>query len=311
MIDFVLSRGFLELLVRTLLPLAAAVALGWWLADLVGGAGGVVLGVLLGAATMSAWLTTGYRGDAARAGRPLVYLPTGARLTGEAAVLGGSVVALAAGLDAVAPAIALACIGAAYVAARIVGARRAAPAPVSGTDAAAETPTPATPDWSRRGDDGSFQFGRTIALEAPLDEVWDFVWSFEQLAACIPGCEGVDEHVPHRSYTAQVRKKLGPFLIRMPLEIEIESYEERRAIRAAVVGRDQRLRSEVAQRLDVTLTAAGSGSLLQAVVGVSISGVLASVDANLVERNLDQTIGEFAAALNARLADRQLGSAAR
>jgi carbon monoxide dehydrogenase subunit G len=324
--DLVLSRAFAALLLRVVLPLAAAVAVALWLASNVGGAGGVVLGIVVALAVLAAWFATGFSGDAARAGRPLVRIPAPVRLVLETAVLVGAVVVLAWGLDSVAPAIVLGVAAVVHVWFRIDDVRGAlapaAPAVVTaagGTDGA--TPAAGTggrpsaeelpEQWSRRGDDGSFQFGRTITVAASLQDVWRFIWDFDELALCIPGCERVEQHEAHRRYTAHVRKKLGPFLIRMPLEIEIEDHEPARSLRARVVGRDQRLRSEVVQTLDVSISGTQETCVLRAVVDVSITGVLASLDAHLIERNLDQTIGEFAEELDQRLPRGALGSAPR
>ncbi|MCW2952193.1 MAG: hypothetical protein JWQ48_1363 [Conexibacter sp.] len=333
-----MSSAFAVTALRTLLPLASAWGWGIWLADAVGGVAGAVVGVVLGVAVLGAWLATGFAGDRSRAGRARVLLAPSVRLGEEALVALGAAVAVGVGLGSGVLAVVLAAAAAVHLALRLpdvraarvprsagaatrivgatgtVGATRAVAArEPSSTPAAAVATMAAVADqgpaeWSKRGADGSFEFGRTIALDAGLLEVWSFVWDFEEVARCIPGCEEVTEHVPHRSYTAEVRKKLGPFLVRMPLEIEIVSYEEARSIRAAVIGKDRRLRSEVTQELDVTLTGDDRRCLLRAVIRASIQGVLASVDATLIERNLDQTIGEFTHELTTRLAARAVPS---
>jgi carbon monoxide dehydrogenase subunit G len=307
MVSWIRATPFLALALRTLVPLAIAFVTALWLGGLGGGA---VAGVAAALALLGLWGATGFAGDPARAGSPRLEVPALARLAGEVGAVLGAVTVLAWGLDAPVLAVVLAIAGAFHLALRPGDLRSAATSRTTPAEAPPHTQTAAAasfdagqppPDWSKRGEQGSFQFGRTITVRAPLGEVWRFVWDFEKLALCIPGCEEVQEHEPHRSYTARVRKKLGPFLIRMPLEIEIEEYDEERFVRAAVVGRDQRMRSEVHQQLRVTLIAAPEGCQLRSVIDVSIRGVLATVDAQLIERHLDQTISEFTQSLDAQL----------
>lgn len=296
------SRLVATIGLRLVLPLGTATLSALWLIR-IGTPAAIVGGILLAASVLVTWFGVGFVGDPTRAGHAQIVIPVIPRLALELLIpLGGALVAWL-GLHAVSVAIVLAALALVHGALRPRPTPQPVQPPASTPAEVGSTPLP-TPDWSRRSADGSFEFGRTIVVPGGLDEVWNFIWDFKGVARCIPGCEDVQEHDPHHKYTAAVRKKLGPFLIRMPLEIEIVDHRERSWLCATVVGRDQRLRSEVEQRLNVKLGDHPAGTRLLAEIAVEIRGVLATVDAHLIERNLDQTIGEFTQALNAEFADR-------
>lgn len=64
------------------------------------------------------------------------------------------------------------------------------------------------------------RFAEKIALNAPINNVWNFLIDPEKLCKCIPGCEGIialdDKH-----YEAALRIKVGPISFRFTVDSKI------------------------------------------------------------------------------------------
>jgi len=65
---------------------------------------------------------------------------------------------------------------------------------------------------------------KTFTVDAPQQEVWALITSAEQIAPCIPGCQGAEETAPGK-YKASIQTKVGP--IKTTFAVEIECTEER------------------------------------------------------------------------------------
>jgi carbon monoxide dehydrogenase subunit G len=65
---------------------------------------------------------------------------------------------------------------------------------------------------------------KQFVIEAPHQEVWDFITAPEKIAACIPGCQEVEEIEPGR-YKAAVRVAVGP--IKTTFKVNVEATETR------------------------------------------------------------------------------------
>ncbi len=154
-----------------------------------------------------------------------------------------------------------------------------------------------------RGEDRTFRFERSFVVANTRAGVWDLIWDIPTFASCIPGCYEVQELERHRSYDARIRKKLGPFLIRLSLTIEIIAYEERDFVTSIMTGHDHRLRSGVTQQVELRLSDDERGCRVSMGLIVTLDGVLAKLDRHLIEANLDHTIDTFVERLSAALSD--------
>jgi uncharacterized protein len=65
---------------------------------------------------------------------------------------------------------------------------------------------------------------KTFVIKASQDTVWNFITSPEQVAPCIPGCEGA-EKTSDSTYKASIKVKVGP--IKTHFVVAIETTEER------------------------------------------------------------------------------------
>lgn len=68
------------------------------------------------------------------------------------------------------------------------------------------------------------QIERTFAVAAPIERVWQFINTPEQVGPCMPGCHSVEITGPGK-YSAVISVKVGP--IKTTFNFNIETIEER------------------------------------------------------------------------------------
>ena len=61
---------------------------------------------------------------------------------------------------------------------------------------------------------------QTFSINAPQQEVWDFVKDTSKMAPCIPGCEEI-EVIDEKHFKAKIKIKVGPISAKFKLDIEI------------------------------------------------------------------------------------------
>ncbi len=146
---------------------------------------------------------------------------------------------------------------------------------------------------------------KQVAIQAPREKVWAFLWNVEQLMSCIPGCEGARTVEEKKRYTAKVREKIGPFKAEFPLEIEVLGVDEPCRLTARASGKDSAVASSVKVDLSVDLADTGAGTDLRVTADVSILGKLGTLGYGLIKRRADEIIGQFAGAIRQRLESRE------
>lgn len=81
-------------------------------------------------------------------------------------------------------------------------------------------------------------------VDAPADRVWDFLLDARSLAACVPGCEGV-EPVGDKAYRARVKAKIGPISANFNVRIDIAEMISPTYIKSTMRGEDSRMASHL------------------------------------------------------------------
>jgi uncharacterized protein len=142
---------------------------------------------------------------------------------------------------------------------------------------------------------------KTFTISAPQDQVWSFITVPQQVAQCIPGCEGAEEKEPGK-YSAAISAKVGP--IRVTFNVEIEQTEERppefasytskgeegsRASRISAVS-TLALKSVSANSTEVTYTS-----------DINIVGRLGKFGSGMMQKIADNIGEEFVAKLKGKL----------
>jgi uncharacterized protein len=144
----------------------------------------------------------------------------------------------------------------------------------------------------------------SFEIQAEPGVVWTFLWDIEGMARCIPGCQSVAAKTPDRSYNAVVRKKVGPFLVRMELAIEVLAQDAPNSILVEISGDDLKLKSHIRQLVDIRLSQGRDGGTAVAIHATLImDGILASLGRPLIEMQVRQVLNDFSEAFQAKMQD--------
>lgn len=145
---------------------------------------------------------------------------------------------------------------------------------------------------------------REIAIKAPRETVWGFLWDVPRLAACIPGAKDVRTVEEKKRYTARVGEKVGPFKVEFPMEIEVLEALAPERLRARAGGRDGKVDGLVKVELDLRLAEADAGTTLRLAAEISVLGKLGTLGHSVIVRKGNDIIDRFTAAVQAALEKR-------
>jgi carbon monoxide dehydrogenase subunit G len=53
-------------------------------------------------------------------------------------------------------------------------------------------------------------FEEQLRVPVSVADAWDFLWQTERVAACLPGCTGVEVVEAGKTYRAQFEDRIGP-----------------------------------------------------------------------------------------------------
>ena len=145
-------------------------------------------------------------------------------------------------------------------------------------------------------------FGEETILPVAPARVWAVLTDVERVAACVPGCEQVEEVEPPLRYRAVLKQRLGPFRLEVPVDITVEERREPETLVARVGGRDRITGASVSARLgvDVTPHEAG-GSRLATTVVLTVGGRLAALGYAVMKKRAEENFVEFTRRLVAAL----------
>ena len=142
---------------------------------------------------------------------------------------------------------------------------------------------------------------REIAIHAPLEMVWAFLWDVPRLASCIPGAKDVRTIEDGKRYAAVVGEKVGPFKVQFPLEIEVLETQAPTHLRARAGGRDASVDGLVKVEIDVALSAADAGTSLRLAADIHVLGKLGALGHSVIIRKGNDIIDRFGAAIRTHL----------
>lgn len=142
------------------------------------------------------------------------------------------------------------------------------------------------------------RFESAVDLHVPVETVWNRLWDVERLARYIPGVEDVVEVTAREAYRARVVQGLGPFRLRLDLDIKVGDVVEKEQIRLSIEGQDRRIGSSMQQSLQLNLTPAGPDRTeLRFLSEMTMRGRLAALGQGLVERKAREIADQFVANL--------------
>ena len=149
-------------------------------------------------------------------------------------------------------------------------------------------------------------FKHSFSVKAAPGEVWPFFWDVEAMARCIPGCEDVSILDEGKSYKARLHRKVGPFLLRFELDINVLESDAPRLIKVEVSGSDRWLKSEITETLTVTLTPIGKDQTrVDMAASFNLTGLLAKMGENLINAHVQQVLDDFVAGVQAAIEERR------
>lgn len=145
------------------------------------------------------------------------------------------------------------------------------------------------------------QFQKEVAIDAPREKVWKFIWDVDRFIACVPGCKEAKTLEEGKKYSAIMVERVGPFKVEFPTTIEVLERDELSHIKAQASGADNKIGSRMKIDLDVHLSEQDNKTVVSFVAGVDILGKLAALGHGIIKRKADQVLDEFAQAVKAKL----------
>ncbi len=143
---------------------------------------------------------------------------------------------------------------------------------------------------------------KEIEVPSAPETVWAFLSDIERLAHCLPGCRDVRALVPHERYEAVISERVGPFSVRIPLDIQVtEADEPCRRLKAEAAGRDEVMGTSLRVTLDLRVEVAGAGSRVIIVSDASLSGRLTALGDGFIRQRADGIVTKFAQAVQREL----------
>lgn len=93
-----------------------------------------------------------------------------------------------------------------------------------------------------------------FTIDAPIQQVWDFLIDIQRMSLCLPGVEQV-EQTAENSYTGVVTVKVGPIAASFQGEVDILEQDPPKLLRAKLQGKDRKTASMVTGEFSSEITA--------------------------------------------------------
>jgi carbon monoxide dehydrogenase subunit G len=150
-----------------------------------------------------------------------------------------------------------------------------------------------------------------IALDAPREQVWEFLMDVPAVGKCVPGVEALTPLDGDR-YTGALRVKIGPISARLEgTMILTERDHEAWRARMDAQGSDRHIGGAVSAKMSMRLEARPDGGTDLAVhTDASVLGKLGQFGQAIIKRQADQLMAEFARNVSRALATENSGGSA-
>lgn len=145
-------------------------------------------------------------------------------------------------------------------------------------------------------------FKMEAILPSLPNDVWLVMVDIGRIAACIPGCEQIEEREKLKLYRAVLKQKIGPFKLEVPAEIVVDDYEEPNFVRARAIGKDKFTGTTLTVNFEVKLNSEGeAGSRLDVDADLQVAGRLASLGYSIIKKKAEENFAQFDERLRAEL----------
>ena len=144
-----------------------------------------------------------------------------------------------------------------------------------------------------------------FVVDTARERAWAFLWDLKSVAKCVPGCEEVVTQESGVSYKARIRRTVGPFLLRLELNIAVAESVPLQRIQVVVSGEDKRLRSKVEQNITISLNDFGNSQCqIEIDTDFRLSGMLAALGEGLLAGQIRQELDSFIGSVKNALRER-------
>ena len=140
-----------------------------------------------------------------------------------------------------------------------------------------------------------------FSVKAPIGKVWDFLLDPPKLAACVPGCEGV-EALDENTYLTSIKAKVGPISARFKIRLTITEKEPPYRLLTAGKGEDSGMASSLVSKNEIKLNAISENETeVHYRSEVSVLGTLGKFGEGIFRKKAKETGAQFAQALKSRI----------
>lgn len=141
----------------------------------------------------------------------------------------------------------------------------------------------------------------SFTVQASRDQAAAYLLDVEQVRACVPGVENVNETEPNR-YEAALRMQLGPIRSLFQGSLELDSSQAPERLLASGQGRDRSSGSIAKVDFTADLEETESNvTTVRAKADVAIRGRLGQFGTGVIKRTATELVREFANCINSRI----------
>lgn len=145
------------------------------------------------------------------------------------------------------------------------------------------------------------RFTEQLSVPVPIGEVWEFLGQAERVAACLPGCVGVQELEPDKTYRARFEDHIGPYHVKFDLDIVVQERRREQCIRLVATGQDRAIGLTQKVDLALDLRTDGPSTVLDVVADVEVLGKAAALGQFAIKRKARDVIKQLGENLEAAL----------
>jgi hypothetical protein len=141
------------------------------------------------------------------------------------------------------------------------------------------------------------EIAKRVSLKTPVDAVWTVVREPSRVAACLPNVQEFAATSAPGHYTTILVERIGPFAVRVGLDVEVTEDPAGHRMVARIAGEDRGGQARVRGEVEAHVRPGDGGSVLEVSSDVEVLGRLASLGAVPIRRRGDQVFDQFVRSL--------------
>jgi carbon monoxide dehydrogenase subunit G len=142
----------------------------------------------------------------------------------------------------------------------------------------------------------------SFEVPASVDAAWELLMDVPRVVPCMPGAT-LKETVSDSQWKADMAVKLGPIALQFATDVSRDAVDEAgRSVTLGAKARETKGRGGAQATIQSTLTEVGSGTRIDVVTDLTLSGAVAQYGRGIVQDVAGQMVSRFADCLKAQLA---------